>query len=287
MSHKKRGNKLGFLIFDFYLSMGIRHAYALLYFVSVYYLFFDRRIVKISSKYVRLRFKNPGFLKRIRHIYKLIVATGKNLIDLRQLEKRPEKVKFECDNEPIKKILSRKKGLIIMTAHMGNWQVMMRKLPDFGAKINIVMLPEENPAVSESLKIDHGTTYALNLIDPGKGVESVLEIMKELAEGNIVSIMGDRTTGDGKNISLDLFGEKIIFPKGPFLIAATANAPVILLLTRKKAPCSYALEMTDLAIDKKLENKDEKTAAIAEKYVAAIEEFLTRNPYAWNSTSMK
>ena len=284
MTQRRRGNKLGFMIFDFYLFLGIRHAYALLYFVSGYYLLFDRQTVRANSKYINMRFKEAGVLKRIWHIYKLIVATGKNLIDLRQLEKRPEKIQFECDNEPIKKIISRKKGLIIMTAHIGNWQVMMRKLPDFGAKMNIIMLPEENPAVSESLKIDHGEPYNLNLIDPQKGMESVLEIMQELSKGNIVSIMGDRRTGDEKNISLEFFGEKITLPIGPFLIAATADAPAILLLTDKKAPCSYALEMTNLIIDDNLKNKDEKINALAEKYIAAIEEFLTRNPYDWNST---
>jgi predicted LPLAT superfamily acyltransferase len=286
MPQKKRGNKLGFLLFDFYLSMGIKHAYALLYFVSLHYLLFDRQTVKTISKYVKIRFKNAGILKRIQHIYRLIVFTGKNLIDLRQLERKPEKVNFECDNEPIKKIISRKKGLIIMTAHIGNWQVMMRKLPDFGAKINIVMQPEENQAVSDFLKLDHGKPYDLNIIDPEKGMETVLEIMQELSKGNIISIMGDRTINEKQTINLKLFSSDITLPKGPFLIANSAKAPIMMLLTNRKGPCSYVLETTELTIEDSIKGKEARINALAEQYIKSIENFLTRNPYEWNATSM-
>lgn len=283
---KRRGNKLGFLIFDFYLFLGIRHAYALLYFVCFYYLLFDHQTYKVTSKYVNQRFPDAGFWKKIGHIHKLMITTGKNLIDLRQLEKHPEKVEFDCDNEPIIKILEKKKGLIMLTAHMGNWQIMMRKLPDFGVKVNIVMRPEENPVVSKFLKIDHGELYDINLIDPGKGMEAVLEIMQELSQGNIVSIMGDRTINGEQTIDLKFFESDIKLPKGPFLIANSAKAPVIQLLTTRQGPCAYALKTQAISIAETIKNKEKRICAFGEKYLQNIEEFLKQNPYEWNATSM-
>lgn len=283
---RRRGNKLGFLIFDFYLALGIRHAYALLYFVCLYYLLFDRPTYKVTANYVKKRFPEAGAWGRLRHTYRLIVTTGKNLIDLRQLEKHPEKVNFESNNKPIIKKLAQGNGLILLTAHMGNWQTMMRQLPDFGVKINIVMRPEANPVVSEFLKIDHGEPYDINLIDPGRGMEAVLEIMKELSQGNIISIMGDRTIGDEQTVDFKFFGSDIKLPKGPFLIANCAKVPTIQLLTNRKGPCSYSLETTEIMIDEKIKDKEKRIHAIGEKYLKNIEEFLTRNPYEWNATSM-
>lgn len=283
---KRRGNKLGFFIFDFYLSLGIKHAYALLYFVCIYYLIFDKKTVSITARYVKKRFNNAGVFTRLWHTYQLLISTGKNLIDLRQLELRPDQFKFQSDNEEIVKNIAKKKGLIMLTAHIGNWQIMMRKLPQFDVGMNIVMRPEENPAVSEFLKLDHAEPYNINLINPVKGIDAVIEIMQELEKGNIISIMGDRSINEEKTISVQFLSETISLPKGPFLIAATANVPTILLLTKKKGPCDYALEITDLTVDTNLKNKDEKTKVIAEKYIAGIEEYLTRNPYAWNATSM-
>lgn len=275
------------MIFDFYLSLGIRHAYALLYFVCLYYLIFDRKTVSTTSEYVKKRFHTANFPARIWHIYMLMVNTGKNLIDLRQLERNPDLFKFKSDNELIRQAISSGKGLIFLTAHVGNWQIMMRRLPDFHVDVNIVMRPEENPAVSEFLKIDHGEPYNLNLIDPGEGMESVIKIMKELAKGNIISIMGDRTISNEKTISLPFLGATVKLPVGPFLIAATAEAPSFLLLTKKQGPCDYTLEINELVIDKTLKNKDEKIKAVAQKYLSGIEDYLIRNPYAWNATSMR
>lgn len=283
---RHRGNKLGFLIFDLYLKLGIRHAYALLYFVCIYYLIFDRQAYKVTVNYVKRRFPEAGLFARIWHVYKLMITTGKNLIDLRQLEKKPQEVKFESNNKPIMKILKQKKGLFLLTAHMGNWQVMMRKLPDFGLKINIVMRPEENPVVSEILKIDHAEPYDINLIDPTKGMEAVLEIMQELDMGNIVSIMGDRKIKDEKTIELNFFGKKITLPKGPFLIANSVQAPVIQLLANRQGPSSYSLETAQIIVDKSIKDKEKRICAFAEEYIKNIEDFLDRNPYEWNATSM-
>ena len=283
---KRRGNKLGFLIFDFYLSLGIKHAYALLYFVCFYYLLFDRQTVAITSKYVKKRFKNSGFLSKTWHTYKIIITTGKNLIDLRQLERKPESFKFESNYEKILDIVAEGKGLIMLTAHMGNWQVMMRELPNLNADMNIVMRPEENPAVSEFLKIDHGDPYNINLINPTNGMEAILEIMQELAKGNIISIMGDRTIRDEQTINMKFFENEIFLPKGPFLIASSAKAPIVQLLTNRTGPCSYALEISYLSIDDSIKNKEERLHSLGEQYVKTIEDFLERNPYEWNATSM-
>ena len=285
MQKPKRGNSLGFMIFDFYLYIGIRHAYALLYFVCLYYLIFDRQTYRVTAQYAIKRFTSSGRLRRVWHIYKLMITTGKNLIDLRQLERRPEKVKFQCDNRPIEKLISKKKGLMMLTSHIGNWQIMMRKLPSFGVKTNIVIREEENPAVREFMKLDCGEPYNLNIINPESGLDAVIEIMSELSNGNIVSIMGDRVAGSEKTLSLKFFDKDICIPAGPFVIAASANVPVVLLLTSRKGACSYILESKELKIEN-LFDKKTKMNFLAEQYVKAIEEFLIHNPYEWNATGM-
>lgn len=312
---KKRGNSLGFLIFDIYLSLGVKHAYALLYFVAIYYLIFDRSAVKTSLKYVNARFPSSNRVAKIWHIYKLIVDTGKNLIDLRLLERSPEKIKFECNNKPIEELIAKNKGLIMLTSHIGNWQIMMRKLPSFGTKNNIVMLPEENIAVKEFLKIDNEefnksvmektdntpSENHLQIINPANGIESVIEMLKELSDGHIVSIMGDRlpidnqTTSDNtqtatkeqQTLKVNFFGEEKLLPKGPFLIANASKAPIMILLLRRVAPASYSLETTSISIDKTIKDKENKILSIAEKYSKIIEKFLKQSPYQWNATSMK
>ena len=278
---RRRGNNLGFIIFDFYLSLGIRHAYALLYFVALHYLIFDRKAVQASRRYIDARFNSPSWLMRIKHTYSLFLNTGKNLIDLRQFERAPEKVRMECDTTRIRQLISKGKGVLMLTAHAGNWQIMMRNLPDLGAKVNIVMLPEENPSVREYLKIDQGEQYGINIIDPSKGVDAALEIMKELSAGNIVSMMGDKVIQKTGNLQLKLFGSPVSLPEGPFLIAASANSPLLFLISRKDDICRYTLMVNEITLPEKIKDKKEKTYYIATEYMKILEDFLKEYPYEW------
>jgi predicted LPLAT superfamily acyltransferase len=288
---KKRGNSLGFIIFDIYLSLGIKHAYALLYFVALHYLIFDRKAVAVATEYINLRFDNPKYLTRLKHIYRLFVNAGKNLIDLRQLERNFDKVHINCDTRRIRELVAEGKGLLLFTAHVGNWQVMMRNLPDLDGKINIVMLPEENPAVKEYLQIDNNKTEnykelppekSINIIDPSKGADAVLEIVQELASGNIISIMGDRVPPSSATLTVDFFGQTATIPEGPYRIAAVTGSPVLFLLTRRDGPCSYTMEVNEITIKDKTKNKREKIQLLGEKYAATLEEFLKLSPYDWS-----
>lgn len=292
---KRRGTGLGFKIFDLYLSLGIKHAYALLHFVALHYLLFDRSAVRISGEYVNARFNNPGCLARLKHIYRIFVRTGKNLIDLRVLDRDTSKVHLESDNKRIRDIVAEGNGLLLLTAHIGNWQVMMRKLPPLGAKVNIVMLPEENPAVQEFLQIDRRNNSKeqsasddslphddVNIIDPSRGAEAVLEMVQELAAGNIVSIMADTRVPGSPTLSPEFFDATITLPEGPFRIASVAKAPVLSLLTVCKAPCSYIMKSAELTIsDKTLKRKD-YINLLAQRYAKTLEEFLAEYPYDWS-----
>lgn len=292
---RRRGTELGFKIFDLYLSLGIKHAYALLHFVAFHYLLFDKTAVQISGEYVNARFSDPGYLARLKHIYHIFVRTGKNLIDLRVLDRDASKVYLESDNKRIRDIVAEGNGLLILTAHIGNWQVMMRKLPPLGAKVNIVMLPEENPAVQEFLQIDCRNNPnepsasdafmphdKINIIDPSRGAEAVLEIVQELASGNIVSIMADTRVPGSPTLSIPFFNGTITLPEGPFRIASLAKAPVLSLLTVCKAPCSYIMRSKELTISDKTLKRKNYINLLAQSYAKTLEEFLAEHPYDWS-----
>ena len=278
---KRRGTRLGFLIFDLYIKLGIKHAYALLYFVALHYLFFDRKAVKLSRAYVMRRFPESKGLGRIMHIYRLFLHAGRNLIDLRQYELDPEKVQMECDTARIRELVAEGRGLVMLTAHIGNWQVMMRNLPDLGAKVNIVMRPEDNPAVKEFLNLDEDERNSIHIIDASAGADAVLEIMKELTAGNIVSIMGDSLREEYRTIDVDFLGGKSVLPEGPFLISASSKAPVIVVMNRKLAPCSYLLQVNELVLPEKKLNKREKIQGLASLYIKVLESYLDEFPYEW------
>lgn len=283
---RRRGNRLGFLIFDFFISLGVGHAYALLRFVALHYLIFDRKARYETRRYVDAMWNSPPFFKRMVLTYKLFVSAGEKLIDLRILESGSGKVDLQCDITRMKELIAQGEGLIFFTTHAGNWQLMMRKLPDFGVDIGILKRRESNDSVEAFLKIDRPeTSTRIKIIDAEDGLNATISVMRELASGNIVSIMGDTPAADSKTISVEFLGGTAELPDGPFRLAVACKSPIISLFAKKTAPCEYVLTSRKIVLDEQMEDPEishkDKARRLAGEYAAALESFLIENPFEW------
>ncbi len=279
---KKRGNALGFWIFKVFLRLfGLRGAYGLLYFVCFHYLLFDRAAVRSASAYASKRFSNDGFLKRRLHIYRLFVSQGKQLIDrysaILGLEVFDIKLKGYSQ---LKEMLSDpKQGMILLTAHVGNWQIVMTALKKLNRRVYLLMRPEDNQAASRALHISDNQE-SIKIISPEQHLGGILEVMKALEDGNIVSIMGDRKY-EFKAFDVSFLGKKAWFPYSAFSIAAAAGCPIVALLSAKLSTRGYEADVSHVfkpcyekGIDKQVQLK-----TWVQKFALLLEDYVKQYPY--------
>jgi lauroyl/myristoyl acyltransferase len=276
-----RGNRFGFAFFDFLISLGVGHAYVFLNFVALHYLLFDRKAVARTAAYLARRFPGESVLKRLWRTHRIFVEAGRVLVDLRCLERETPPLKMECDTGRIRRLLSAGKGVVSLTAHVGNWQVMMRNLHGLGDEISVVMRPEDNPAVAEWLGVERAAGKEIKLIDPGKGPETALAIMGALSAGGIVAIMADKPIEEGRTLESALFGVPAFFPEGPFLISALTDAPVVFPIPRRSGKLEYVLDIHALEIPPEARGKRARRDAYLAAYVEKLEVFLKEHPYDW------
>ncbi len=281
---RKRGNRAGFWFFrTAAMVFGLRGAYGLLYFVSLYYLIFDHAVVAASMAYVRRRFPDHGALRRMIDVYLLFVNQGKSLIDRYYVAAGGSDIGLELVGyEKIKdQLADGRKGMIFLTAHVGNWQVATTALRKLNRTVYLMMRPEDNVAVKETLNIDseQGT---IRILYTDGSLGGVVEALKAISQGGIVSIMGDRTYGyDSKEASL--LGGAVRFPYGAFSIAAAARCPVAVLLSAKVGVKKYATDishMIDPPVGKR-GSKESEIQACVQEFARILEEYAGRYPYQW------
>jgi predicted LPLAT superfamily acyltransferase len=281
---RKRGNRLGFWLFRTSVRIfGLRGAYGLLYFPSLYYLAFDRAVVAASRSYVRRRFPDHGLLRQMFDVYLLFVNQGKNLIDRYYLAAGGSDISRELvGDEKIKDILATgRKGLILLTAHVGSWQVAMTALRGFGRTVHIMMRPEDNIAVKEALNID-GEKETIRIIFTDGAMGGVIAALKAIDRGEIVSLMGDRTYGYA-SVEASLFGGNVRFPYGVFSLASAAQCPVAVLLSAKVGVKKHVTDISHV-IDPpsgRRGSKDAEIQACVQEFARVMEEFSVRYPYQW------
>ncbi len=278
---RKRGNALSFWFFKAALAtFGLKGAYGLLYPVCFCYLLFDRSAVEGAIAYISRLYPNEGVLKRHHHVFMLFVSQGKQLIDRHASLSGQVDFEFDTIGADHARDLAGDpdSGMILLTSHVGNWQLAVSTLSNLKKSVYLVMLPEHNDALKNMLKIRKDNDH-IKIISPEAHLGGVVEIMNVLKEGNIVSIMGDRAYGFG-SLTVDFMGEKASFPYGAFQIAAAAECPILFLFSAKTDVHSYQVDISRWVrpVYKDMKNKRKELAGWVQDYAGILAEYISKHP---------
>jgi KDO2-lipid IV(A) lauroyltransferase len=117
------------------------------------------------------------------------------------------------------------RGVILVTGHIGNWELGALFFGRHGFKVNVVTIPEGSERI-DSIRGAYRTRQNIRTIVVDGSPFSSLEIVAALRRGEIVAMLVDRWEGtDG--IPAKFFGEDRRFPRGPFVLSRATGAPVI------------------------------------------------------------
>lgn len=277
---KKRGNRLGIWFFKSLMRVaGLRGAYALLYPVCLHYAIFDRAAVRSALPYISRRFPKLNPPQRWWMAYRLFISQGKNLIDRHALVAKAVSFDTEITGyDQVAALSGEGKGFVLLTSHVGNWQTVMHSLERLGKTVHLLMRPEENPALRNAVQVDAEASQ-VKIISPDQHLGGMVEVMQALEQGDIVSIMGDRTYGaDG--VDVRFMGDSARFPYSAFHIAASADCPIVVLLSSKTGVNSYSVNMADVLWPKLVRGTDRKTQlqACVQNYAGILENYLLAHP---------
>ena len=281
---KKRGNKLGFWFFKAFLkTFGLSGAYGLLYPVCLYYLIHDHTSVSAGMAYIKKRFKTNNIFQRICCVYKLFINQGKNLIDRYYVISGQGEFDIEIYGyDRIKNLLDNsQKGIILLTAHVGNWQVTMTVLKRLERTVYLLMAPEDNIAVKNTLDVDE-EKGRVKIISSENFLSGVIEIINVINQGSLVSIMGDRSDGyDCKEVNF--LGEKANFPYGVFSIAAAVQCPVVILLSAKTSTKKYFVDVSHVIYPRysSKNKKHEEITVWVQEFARTLEDYTAKHPFQW------
>lgn len=281
---RKRGNRLGIRVFHTAARLtGLRGAYGLLYFVSFYYLLIDTALVRESLPYIRRRFPNHGRLRQLFDLYLLFVSQGKCLLDRFAVAAGYEGIDVDIlGYDRLQQLLAgRNRGFILLTAHVGSWQVAMSSLQKFERDVRVMMRPEDNEAVKDALGLDCDRER-VRVILTSEALGGVIEAMKAIDEGALVSIMGDRPY-DFPSVNVNFLGGSVSFPYGAFTLAAAAGCPVVVLLSAKVATGKYVVDVSNIIPPPSgpRVRKGEEINAAVQIYADILAAYVDKYPLEW------
>lgn len=119
-------------------------------------------------------------------------------------------------------------GAIILTAHMGNYDLGAHLFAETsGRQIVMVRAPETDPETRrfEEASLERNTG-PLKVDFSSRASDLALDLLEAIQRGEIVAIQGDRVTPGIASLSATLFGKPTAVPAGPFALAMAARVPI-------------------------------------------------------------
>jgi KDO2-lipid IV(A) lauroyltransferase len=125
----------------------------------------------------------------------------------------------------LKESSAKGKGVILVTGHIGNWELGALFFARHGFRINVVTIPEGRERI-DSIRGAYRMRQDIRTIVIDGSPFASLEIVAALRRGEIVAMLVDRWEGtDG--IPAKFFGEDRRFPRGPFVLSRATGAPIL------------------------------------------------------------
>lgn len=177
----------------------------------------------------------------------------------------------------------RGKGIILLAAHLGNWELGGIFFGHSGIPINIVTAKDEVKAIAsirESVRNLHNVKTITIDDDPF----FFIDIINALKRNEIVAMLIDRY--ERKNgVLIDFFGEPAYFPPGPVLLARNTGCAVLPAFTIMEKNGNYKTAVGSVINMEFSDDKDRDICVNLRKIVKVFEQYILEYPNQWYNFS--
>jgi KDO2-lipid IV(A) lauroyltransferase len=185
---------------------------------------------------------------------------------------------IKCSNiNMVREKYNENKGMILLTAHFGNWEFMALSLGlQAGLPFSVVVKTQRNTLVSDWLNRMR-SKWGNKTVPLGI---SIRQIYKELKDKNIVAMVADQR-GPSDGVRVNFFGRKTAVYSGPAVLALKTNAPILYAISVRQPDSSYTCEFNEIKTNGLPENEEHKIIELNQRMSDFLESYIRKYPEQW------
>jgi len=249
--------------------------------------FVDRRHRLVASENLRHAFPDlpqTEIARRVRAAFDHLFAVSIESVVLQGRMRADNVDEFvrQSESDDIRRaweLIRSDRPTILLTGHLGNWELFCGVLGSKGAKASFIARRLDNPLLDRYVR---GLREAggIRIIDKRGAAREAAAV---LAAGGNLGLVGDQDAGAG-GVFVDFFGRPASTFKLTAKLALRFAAPIVVAVcVRDGRPLRYELKIEDIIDPKEFESRSDAVLAITRRYSNALERAVRRNPdqYFW------
>lgn len=182
--------------------------------------------------------------------------------------------------ENLENALAGGNGVIAVTAHFGNFPLMMLNFALEGYKTNCVIRPTRDEKVEEFL-FEKRTKVGLNTIYALPRNECVSNSLKVLRNNEILFIPIDQNFGNGSGVFVEFFGQKAATATGPVIFAKRTGAALLPMFIFRNGDDTHRIIIEAPLTLEESDDEEEMITKNMSKLTKRIEQYIRKYPHEW------
>lgn len=172
--------------------------------------------------------------------------------------------------------LKRNKGLLILTGHIGNYDMLSVRTPDLGWPLMILSKNIKNQALNDFWMAARAK-YGLQIVPAHNSYRACRAALKR---NELIGFILDQNMIDKEGVFVDFFGRKACTSPGLAFMAAQTQAPILPAFIVREPHGHHRLHLGEL-IEPPPDREPATMQAATQQYTHIIENFIRKHPDQW------
>jgi KDO2-lipid IV(A) lauroyltransferase len=174
---------------------------------------------------------------------------------------------------------SGKKGFLLVSAHVGNWEMGAVALRSHGLVPAVLGQPELDPDVQRMRRAIR-EQLGVESIDVGSSMATALRVRSAVERGSVVALVADRAYEDD-HVVVPFFGRATRFLRSPALLARFCGCPILPGVYVRNADGSYRSLWGDLLFADPAADPDDDALRLMGSVASFVESAVRETPAQW------
>jgi lauroyl/myristoyl acyltransferase len=215
-------------------------------------------------------------------VLRVFANFGWSLSDTTAYRMSKGRFRYELERARFLDQLAAARSGIVLTAHMGNYDLGAALFAEkFHRRIRMVRAPEPDALAAQhvDLALQQSSAGAVKIGYSSDGTSLAFDLLNALRGGEIISIQGDRVTGEVARAAVKFFGREVFLPNGPFVLSLVSATPIYPLFIVRTGYRKYKIIAREpIVCSRSGGSRDEIIADAMQHWAQVLEEIVK---YHW------
>ncbi len=279
---KNRLEYILFISFSFFfriIGLYLSRRFAVVIAIIFYFLIPIRKEVTIDNITNAFPELNKRQIRKIAFgAYRSFAITLVEILFTPSISKKQMIDEVKCSNvELISQKFKEGNGVILLSAHFGNWEYIANSISlQNDKKFTVIVKPLRNNLVSDWMN-KMRTKWNNDVVFLGVSIRQIYNVLREK---NIVALVADQR-GPEDSIKLDFFGRKTSVLVGPAALALKTGAPIIYGISIRQKDYSYKVDLVEISTDNLPADNNDKIEGLSKRHLKYLESIIKQYPEQW------